>query len=57
MNKVKTADPNKTRAGKTSIKGFQKNYLLKLIEETSKPKEKAKLRKRLNQLETRISHV
>lgn len=57
MNKVKTADPNKTRTGKTRIKGFQKDYLLKLIEESSKPKEKAKLRKRLNQLETRTNHV
>jgi len=57
MNKVKTADPNKTRTGKTRIKGFQKDYLLKLIEESSKPKEKARLRKRLNQLQTRTNHV
>jgi len=57
MNKVKTSDPNKTRSGKTRIKGFQKDYLLKMLEETSRPKEKAKIKKRLVQLEGRGSNV
>jgi len=57
MNKVKTSDPNKTRSGKTRIKGFQRDYLMKMLEETSKPKEKAKIKKRLVQLEGRKSNA
>ena len=57
MNKVKTSDPNKTRSGKTRIKGFQKDYLLKMLEETSRPKEKARIKKRLGQVERRENNV
>jgi len=53
MNKVKTSDPHKTRSGKTRIRGFQKEYLEILLGETSKPKEKAKIQRRIEQLEKR----
>jgi hypothetical protein len=57
MNKVKTSDPNKTRGGRIRIKGFQRDYLMKMLEETSRPKEKARIKKRLVQAERRENNV
>ena len=50
---VKTANPNTTCGGRTRIKGFQKEYLETLLEETSKPKEKARIKKRIAQLDSK----
>jgi hypothetical protein len=52
--KVKTANPMLTRNGKTRLGPLNLKQLTDLLEKSSKPKDKAKIQKRVKILEARI---
>jgi hypothetical protein len=52
--KVKTANPMLTRNGKTRLGPLNLKQLSDLLEKSSKPKDKAKIQKRVKILEARI---
>jgi hypothetical protein len=52
--KVNTANPMLTRNGKTRLGPLNLKQLTDLLEKSSKPKDKAKIQKRVKILEARI---
>ena len=52
--KVKTANPMLTRNGKTRLGPLNLTQLAAMLEKSSRPKDKAKIQKRVKVLEARI---
>ena len=57
VSKTKTKNPMLTKTGKTRLGPLSLNQLNNMLEKASRPKEKAKIQKRINELTSRAPIV